>query len=109
MMNAGPLTAAAAALVVFLSACSGEKTPYYQLEGGDPEVDWIEFTAPDTILWIAPGRIPVKSAFEEDADGNIVVHVAPFSSGRMRRVDGRTLVGEAPFFEGTWKKVNIRR
>ena len=51
----------------------------------------------------------MKSAFEEDADGNIVVHVAPFSSGRMRRVDGRTLVGEAPFFEGTWKKVNIRR
>jgi len=103
------LFVAVATLALLLSACSGSGTQRYLLEGGDPEVDWVEFAPDSTVLWVAPGGVLERSPYEEGADGTILVHVAPFSSGRLHRVDSRTLRGEVPFFEGTWKKVRFRR
>lgn len=103
------LFAALAVLAFLFSSCRGNGPEYYLLEGGDPAVDWIEFSADSTIRWVGPGGKPECSPYEVDAAGTIVVHVAPFSIGRLHRLDGRTLRGEVPFFEGTWKKTIVRR
>ena len=107
-MKAG-FFAALAVLACLVSSCRGNDPDYYVLEGGDPAVDWIEFSSDSTIRWVGPGGKPECSPFEIDTSGTIVVHVAPFSTGRLHRLDGRTLRGEVPFFEGTWKKTRVRR
>lgn len=108
-MKTGPVWAAGIALALLVVSCNGDKSEYYFLQGGDPAVDWFEFASDSTILWVGPGGVSEQSRYEENETGEIVVHTAPFSVGRMRRVDGKTIEGEPPFFEGTWKKSEHRR
>ena len=108
-MKTGPVWAAGIALALLVVSCNGDKSEYDFLQGGDPAVDWFEFASDSTILWVGPGGVSEQSRYEENETGEIVVHTAPFSVGRMRRVDGKTIEGEPPFFEGTWKKSGHRR
>jgi len=108
-MKTGPVWAAGIALALLSASCSGDKSEYYLLQGGDPAVDWFEFASDSTIRWVGPGGVPEQSRYEESEAGEIVVFTAPFSVGRMRRVDGKTIAGEPPFFEGTWKRTKHRR
>ena len=90
-------------MAVSSTSCSRSGRGYYELEGGDKSIDWIEFANDSTIRWVAPGKLAMESIYEEE-DGVITVYVAPFSKGTLHRVDSYTLVGEVPFFEGTWKR-----
>lgn len=92
-------------LVVVLcltAACSRPDGTYYELVGGDREVDWIEFLNDSTMRWMGPGPRVIESPFVEK-DGLIVVETAPMSSGFLMRMPDGSLRGEAPFFEGNWK------
>lgn len=89
--------------LAFLSSCK-PSAEYYLLEGGEAEIDWIEFVNDSTLRWVGPGPLQLESLYEEDEQGNIVVYVAPFSKGYMTRIDSKTIEGQVPFFEGTWKK-----
>lgn len=95
-------------LVLAASSCR-PSAEYYVLEGGDPNIDWFEFVNDSTINWVGPGPLSLQSIYEEDSEGNIVVYVAPYSKGYMKRIDSRTIEGQVPFFEGTWKKSRPRR
>ena len=92
---------AAAMMFVFVS-CVHDKE-YYELVGGDPDIDYLEFLSDSTCLFIAPGPVEMVCPYTEK-DGVITINVVGFVKGKLTRLDRKTLKGEAPFFEGTWKK-----
>lgn len=87
-----------------ISSCKESSYAYYEQEGGDPRIDFVEFLNDSTLHWIGPGGIHMKSFYFEK-DGVITVDIGSISQGRLHRIDKNTLEGEIPFFEGTWKKI----
>lgn len=97
------------AVVLALSSCANSRgKEYYELVGGNPDIDYLEFLDDSTCLFIAPGPVEMTCPYVEK-DGVITVNVIGFVKGRLVRKDKNTLQGEAPFFEGTWKKTRPHR
>lgn len=90
------------AVVLAFAACSNGRE-YYELVGGDADIDYLEFLSDSTCLFVAPGPVEMVCPYSEK-DGVITVRVVGFVNGRLIRQDKQTLKGEAPFFEGIWKK-----
>lgn len=90
-------------MLMLCLSCTENGSRIYLLEGGDKDVDVLEFVDDSTLRWMAPGSQQMVSNYKESEDGLIVVYVAPFSLGTLHRVDAKTIQGDVPFFEGTWK------
>ena len=93
---------------VCATACTTSPVPYYELEGGDPEFDFIYFPTDSTCRFMDPNIQLTEYPYEivsVDEGDYIVVHVAPYSQGVLKIIDEKTMEGSAPFFEGIWKKV----
>lgn len=88
--------------LVSLSSC-GKQTEYYQLVGGDPKIDYLEFVNDSVARFVSPSLIEVYCPYTE-TDGHYTIAVMGLSRGRLHRIDANTLQGEPPFFDGTWKR-----
>ncbi|MBO4590747.1 MAG: hypothetical protein J5698_07235 [Bacteroidaceae bacterium] len=94
--------------LALLSCLNGSDKEYYELVGGNPDIDFLEFLGDSTCLFVAPGPVEMTCPYVEK-DGVITVSVIGFVKGKLYREDKNTLRGEAPFFEGTWKKTRPHR
>lgn len=92
----------AAVSLLALVSCAHDRE-YYELVGGDPDIDYLEFLTDSTCLFVAPGPVEMVCPYTEN-EGVITIQVVGFVKGKLTRLDRKTLKGEAPFFEGTWKK-----
>lgn len=88
------------------SACrkSSNNTIRYELVGGDPKIDFIEFIGNDSCVFVAPGPLLMRQHYSVDSAGCYTVHVIENLVGHLYRKDATTLLGDPPFFEGTWVK-----
>lgn len=86
------------------SAChkSSGNTCRYELVGGDPKIDFIEFIGNDSCVFVAPGPLLMRQHYSVDSVGCYTVHVIDNLVGHLYRKGPDTLVGDPPFFEGTW-------
>lgn len=98
------ISAVAAAICLLVSSCGNGGSRYYELEGGNKSIDFLEFVSDSTCRFIAPGSMEIVCPYEIVDGAYIVVHVAPMSNGVLQIVDNKTLEGQPPFFEGVWKK-----
>jgi hypothetical protein len=90
-------------VVLALLSCSNGRE-YYELVGGDPDMDYLEFLTDGTCLFVAPGPVEMVCPYTE-TDGVITIDVVGIAKGKLIRQNRNILKGESPFFEGTWKKV----
>lgn len=102
------------ATLLFVCSCGTENDGnYYELVGGDKDIDWLEFVNDSTLRWIGPGPRLIESAYVE-IDSIITVETAPLSRGFLYRQADGSLYGCSPFFEGQWvparkKHLSIKR
>ena len=89
-------------VLLLVISCSKPDGSYYELVGGDKDIDWIEFVNDSTLRWIGPGPRLLESAYVE-RDSIITVETAPLSRGFLYRQADGTLFGCSPFFEGIWR------
>lgn len=99
-----PLSVLAAGALLFCLGCSHPcRSSYYELMGGDPEVDYLELFGDSLCRYQVPGGIEVITPCQVNPeDGSIVVEISGFVKGYLWRISPDTLVGRAPFFEGVW-------
>ena len=91
------------AMLLLVNSCGTKNEGnYYELVGGDKDIDWIEFVNDSTLRWIGPGPRLLESAYVE-RDSIITVETAPLSRGFLYRQADGTLFGCSPFFEGIWR------
>jgi len=96
-------------LVLFIIGCtlcschrSSGNTSRYELVGGDPQIDFIEFIGNDSCVFVAPGPLLMRQHYSVDSTGCYTVHVIDNLVGHLYRKSANTLEGDPPFFEGTW-------
>ena len=90
------------AMLLLVSSCGTKNEGnYYELVGGDKDIDWLEFVNDSTLRWIGPGPRLLESAYVE-IDSIITVETAPLSRGFLYRQPDGSLYGCSPFFEGHW-------
>lgn len=98
-----PLLILAAGALLLCTSCRQHPSSYYLLEGGNPEVDYLELLGDTACRYMVPGGIEVVTPCHVDAQkGTIGVDVAGFVKGYLWYVSPDTLQGSAPFFEGIW-------
>ena len=88
---------------VLLTACNKPKHAYYELENGDPHIDFIEFVNDSVVRYIGPEGMEHQDLYVEQ-DNEIKIEITPLVKVTLKRIDANTLKGIPPFFEGTWKK-----
>jgi len=96
-------------LLLFVSCClfsschrSSGDSSRYELIGGNPKIDFIEFIGDDSCVFVAPGPLLMRQHYSVDTAGCYTVHVIDNLVGRLYRTAPDTLEGLPPFFEGTW-------
>lgn len=88
--------------MITLASCTSKKLEgYYELIGGDPEIDYIYFKTPDTCLFVAPGPLKLKQSYTREGD-TYTIRIIDEIYSEMKAISPDTLVGQPPFFEGVW-------
>lgn len=90
--------------ISFLSSCQNKasQSNRFELIGGDPKIDFIEFYTEDSCMFVTPGPMLMRQNFSVDSAGYYTIHIIDNVYCHMFQVSQDTLVGEPPFFEGTW-------
>lgn len=90
------------ALVLLITSCNGAQTyKHYELTGGDPEIDYIDFLNDTMCQFVAPGPLTITRRYVEH-ENMYEIHINDMVRARLHKRSDRQLQGEAPFFEGTW-------
>lgn len=92
-------------LIGSLSLASGckqhPKITHYELVGGNPEIDYLDFLNDTMCRFVAPGSLTMTSRYSKLGD-TYVIQISPLVNARLYKVDDKTLQGEPPFFDGVW-------
>ncbi len=85
-----------------LAGCQKQGVVRYQMDGGNPEIDFLEVQGDTLCRFYGPGNIVLECPCRREQQGVLSIQVTPLITARLRIIDDRTLEGEAPFFEGVW-------
>lgn len=89
-------------LLCLCVACSSpSKSKHYELLGGNPQVDYIDFLNDSVCRFVAPGPIELTCPYSQ-SEGEYIIQINDMVSASLRIIDRRTLQGSAPFFDGLW-------
>lgn len=77
------------------------KITHYELVGGNPQIDYLDFLNDTMCKFVAPGLLTITSHYSKQKD-TYVIQVSPLIKARLYKVDNKTLQGEPPFFDGIW-------
>lgn len=77
------------------------KITHYELVGGNPQIDYLDFLNDTMCRFVAPGSLTMTSRYSKQGD-TYVIQVNPLVNARLYKVDDKTLQGEPPFFDGVW-------
>ncbi|NDW11448.1 hypothetical protein D0T50_00910 [Bacteroides sp. 214] len=93
--------------VVFLVCVTGcmqsPKSQHYELVGGTPEIDYIDFLNDTLCRYVVPGPLTFTTRYTQEGD-TYIIHINSTIKARLYKTDEGNLRGEAPFFEGIWVK-----
>lgn len=89
-------------LLLLLTSCQKNGIVRYQMEGGDPEIDFLEVQGDTLCRFYGPGNILIECPCRMELQNILTIEVAPLIEARLVFKDPQTLQGEPPFFEGTW-------
>lgn len=92
-----------AALLLCMTGCNRNKIVRYELVGGDPEVDYIEFLNDSLCRFVAPGPLTLVSPYTRQGETYTVI-IHGFIEAKLYKYERGKLMGEAPFFDGVWEK-----
>lgn len=91
-------------LLAFIAGCSGSSNVrHYELMGGDPKIDYIDFLNDSLCEYIVPGPLTLTSKYRKDGD-YYTIYINDYIKAQLKVVDETTLKGEPPFFDGLWVK-----
>ncbi len=92
-----------AALLLCMTGCNRNKIVRYELVGGDPEIDYIEFLNDSLCRFVAPGQLTLHSPYTRQGETYTVI-IHGMIEARLHDYEPDKLIGEPPFFEGVWEK-----
>ncbi len=90
-----------AALSLSTAGCKQQKAIRYELAGGNPQIDYIDFLNDTLCRYVAPGPLVLTSRYTQEGDAYII-HITDMVSARLQKTEDGKLRGEPPFFDGTW-------
>lgn len=91
------------AVVLLLTGCNRSGVVRYELIGGDPEIDYLEFLNDSMCRFVAPGPLTLVSPYTKHDDTyTILIHGTV--EARLHTYERGKLIGEPPFFDGVWEK-----
>lgn len=89
-------------LFLLMAGCKhGSEIIRYELVGGNPEVDYIDFLNDSLCRFVAPGSLTITRPYSKERD-TYVIQIAPLVKAYLYKVDDNTLRGNLPFFDGIW-------
>lgn len=92
-----------ATMVLLLTGCNRSGVVRYELIGGDPEIDYIEFLDDSTCRFVAPGPLTLVAPYTKQGD-HYTVFINGLVEAKLHHYERNKLIGDAPFFEGIWAK-----
>lgn len=91
-------------LLICITGCvQSSKTQHYELVGGTPEIDYIDFLNDTLCRYVVPGPLTLTTRYTRE-ENTYIIHINSTIKARLYKTDEGSLRGEAPFFEGVWVK-----
>ena len=90
-------------LTLLLVGGNRNKIVRYELIGGDPEIDYIEFLNDSLCRFVAPGPLTLVTPYVRQGETYTVI-IHGMIEARLHDYEPDKLIGEPPFFEGVWEK-----
>lgn len=90
-------------LMLLFASCGKKDSQYYELVGGDPNIDYLEFVGDSAVRFVSPSLLPIECPYTQQGD-DYDVRILGLSHGYLHRLDADHLQGQPPFFEGVWER-----
>lgn len=89
-------------LLLWTAGCGrSEECRHYELVGGNPEIDYIDFLNDTLCRFVAPGPLPMTCRYTKQ-DQMYLIQINDLVTARLYSLSDDKLQGEVPFFDGIW-------